>query len=235
MSIEFILRHEYAYRILNLNFQSAFFIDDQSQTSPSFNYTWYERISRSRFFYRGTTRSWLNQFSNWPFSSLFFFITSKFITYFKYGFIDTPLWSARLVYLRVARSYETKVEGADCARNRRGGSDIWRGEPVSSLGGTGASEIETRREIISFFPLSFRFSLNASRGYVSGIEILVGTISGSHDPRKNQIYTDDRLSHIDRPVSTVIFLVDLIGNLYTAFARFPRFWPIKGASVEKTR
>lgn len=74
MSIEFILRHEYAYRILNLNFQSAFFIDDQSQTSPSFNYTWYERISRSRFFYRGTTRSWLNQFSNWPFSSLFFFL-----------------------------------------------------------------------------------------------------------------------------------------------------------------
>lgn len=73
MSIEFILRHEYAYRILNLNFQSAFFIDDQSQTSPSFNYTWYERISRSTFFYRGTTRSWLNQFSNWPFSSLFFY------------------------------------------------------------------------------------------------------------------------------------------------------------------
>lgn len=88
---------------------------------------------------------------------LFFFITSKFITYFKYGFIDTPLWSARLVYLRVPRSYETKVDGADCARNRRGGSDIWRGEPVSSLGGTGASEIETRREMISFFPTVFRW------------------------------------------------------------------------------
>ena len=98
---------------------------------------------------------------------------------------------------------------------------------MSSLGGTGASEIETRGQIISFFLLSFRFSLNASRGYVSGIEIFVGTISGSHDPRKNQIYTDDRLSHIDRPVSTVIFLVDLIGSLYTAFTRFPRFWPIK--------
>lgn len=77
------------------------------------------------------------------------------------------------------------------------------------------------------FIFSFRFSLNASRGYVSGIEILVGTISGSHDPRKNQIYTDDRLSHIDRPVSTVFFLVDLIGNLYTALAKFPRFRPIK--------
>ena len=92
---------------------------------------------------------------------------------------------------------------------------------MSSLGGTGASEIETRGQIISFFLLSFRFSLNASRGYVSGIEIFVGTISGSHDPRKNQIYTDDRLSHIDRPVSTVIFLVDLIGSFIHCVHKVP--------------
>lgn len=102
MSIEFILRHEYAYRILNLNFQSAFFINHQSQTSPSFNYTWYERISRSRFFYRGTTRSWLNQFSNWPFSSFFFLLQASSLHTSNMG-LSTHPYGAHAWYTYASR------------------------------------------------------------------------------------------------------------------------------------
>lgn len=62
--------------------------------------------------------------------------------YLKYGFNGTP-WS---------REYtKTKVGGVDCARKRGGRSDIRR-EPVSSSTVDAASEIESRRETISFFP-----------------------------------------------------------------------------------
>lgn len=61
---------------------------------------------------------------SWKYPSFSFFLSSLVI-YLEYAFNDTPSRGC------VAQVYETKVEGADCARNRGGRSDIRR-EPVSS-------------------------------------------------------------------------------------------------------
>lgn len=131
---------------------------------------------------------------SWKYPSFSFFLSSLVI-YLEYAFNDTPSRGC------VAQVYETKVEGADCARNRGGRSDIRR-EPVSSA--LQKSNL-VERSFHFFSPLSLPpllFSLSTEDA--SGIEMPLSRIGKI----KRYGWWSRLKCRTDRSLSTTLLSID---------------------------
>lgn len=135
---------------------------------------------------------------SWKYPSFSFFLSSLVI-YLEYGFNDTPSRDC------VAQVYETKVEGADCARNRGGRSDIRR-EPVSSA--LQKSNL-VERSFHFFFPLSPPLLFSLSTEDASGIEMPWRCLSRASEKSNVTHGWWSRLKcRTDRSLSTTLLSID---------------------------